>query len=324
MRLSAMAAAALLAVSAGSAASADTARDYNLLLSGNFSASSSDIEGRAAVGGSFTASNYSVGATLGSGNADTYNLIAGGAITFNGGSVKGNVLGSSISTSGFGYGSGNYGKTYATGGVSPIDIAGEMSRLSALSDALDNTPSAFGTVGTSLFQYSQYFLTGSDAKLDIFDLDGAKLAGYSGMVITVPTSAMVVFNISGGNVSMNSAGVSLNGSQLTNYNPYNTRVLYNFYDATQLAMSVAYGSVLAPGAAITAPYGVADGQVFARSLTGNMQINNQALRNFGDGTNLLDPTGPVPEPSAWAMMIVGFGAIGGSLRSAYRRRLAAA
>ena len=39
-----------------------------------------------------------------------------------------------------------------------------------------------------------------------------------------------------------------------------------------------------------------------------------------DGENLSIPTGAIPEPSTWAMTILGFGGIGAVLR---RRRLAA-
>jgi len=36
--------------------------------------------------------------------------------------------------------------------------------------------------------------------------------------------------------------------------------------------------------------------------------------NFAYTVNLLSPTGAVPEPSTWAMMLLGFGAVGFSLR----------
>lgn len=50
------------------------------------------------------------------------------------------------------------------------------------------------------------------------------------------------------------------------------------------------------------------------SLLFSTQVANLTIRQVPDRT-----TGAVPEPASWAMMIVGFGAIGGALR---RRRLA--
>ena len=42
------------------------------------------------------------------------------------------------------------------------------------------------------------------------------------------------------------------------------------------------------------------------------------FQNFTYNTVRVD--GAVPEPATWAMMIIGFGMIGGTMRSAKRRR----
>ena len=48
------------------------------------------------------------------------------------------------------------------------------------------------------------------------------------------------------------------------------------------------------------------------------EVDNQSFFNVGlDNISLDSPTGSVPEPSTWAMMLLGFGAIGVSMR---RRR----
>ena len=38
----------------------------------------------------------------------------------------------------------------------------------------------------------------------------------------------------------------------------------------------------------------------------------------GDGSAIGQPTGAVPEPSTWAMMLLGFGAVGMALRRGRR------
>lgn len=47
-------------------------------------------------------------------------------------------------------------------------------------------------------------------------------------------------------------------------------------------------------------------------------INPATLRVSGTA----DPTGAVPEPATWAMLILGFGLVGGAMRSAKRRQTA--
>lgn len=56
----------------------------------------------------------------------------------------------------------------------------------------------------------------------------------------------------------------------------------------------------------------------AHSLTG---IFDGVITN-GDGDFIIKSSGGVPEPAAWALMLVGFGGLGAALRS--RRRMALA
>jgi hypothetical protein len=55
------------------------------------------------------------------------------------------------------------------------------------------------------------------------------------------------------------------------------------------------------------PY--ANGNVYANSGFGNFSGFDYAFRTYAD-----DATGAVPEPATWAMMIMGFGLVGGAMR----------
>ena len=84
------------------------------------------------------------------------------------------------------------------------------------------------------------------------------------------------------------------------------------------------------GVSVTSPDGtaaLAPGGTFAFDFTRTLAAGELASFSVGPaGSYLFDTTGlrlnvtAVPEPAAWALMIVGVGAVGGSLRAARRRR----
>ena len=73
-----------------------------------------------------------------------------------------------------------------------------------------------------------------------------------------------------------------------------------------------------------------DSSFFAALSTGNVSLNGTRLsEGSGYGSFQVDflrldvtngVTAPVPEPSAWALMLIGFGLIGGAMRARNRRR----
>jgi choice-of-anchor A domain-containing protein len=325
IRLSVLFAASALALvpATGTAMAAQTtARDYNVLVLNDFSATSSDVEGWVAAGGSINVSHYSIGDKKPAG-AGQYAAVAGQNFNGGGGTVYGSSLASSYSGS-FSY-TGGSAQTYAGGNASPIDVAGEIARLGTLSDDLYGNASSYGTIGSYQLMYNQLFLVGADDQVNVFNISAADWANTRyGWHLAIKPGSLAIFNIAGTDV-----GIANSGSDNGTFNGQNvgfapqaydaSRVLYNFYDATRIAPAGSVNAtILAPNADFESTYGVVLGQVFAKSFSGNIQVNNV---NF-QGTDILDHDfDAVPEPASWAMMIAGFAAAGMALR---RRRPARA
>ncbi|MES2897868.1 MAG: PEPxxWA-CTERM sorting domain-containing protein [Pseudomonadota bacterium] len=86
--------------------------------------------------------------------------------------------------------------------------------------------------------------------------------------------------------------------------------------------------VIIPGLNFTNP---ANGNQVSPGTNGLFSVYGNAGEKFNSITltsrtnsfeidNLATPTSAIPEPATWAMMIVGFGAVGGVLRSSRRRQ----
>ncbi|MBB5686298.1 choice-of-anchor A family protein [Sphingobium boeckii] len=295
-------AAVIGAFAAAAPARATQAIDYSVFTSGNLNVGNGTIRGNTAVGGDATFGNFNATSGLGNAANATDTIVVGGKLTANSGTVShGNAVAGSLALPSWNIFSNGSART----GTGSIDFVAEAAALSYASTTLANTASN----GSTLFQYGGLTFTGTNAAVNIFTVSGADLASTNNFNVNAPSGSLVIFNISGLSDQF-SGGINLNGLASSN-------VLFNFFQATTLNLTniAVKGTILAPNAALNFTNGNVDGQVLAKSIVGNgFDISNTRYA----GT-LARPTGAVPEPGTWAMMITGFGIVGFAMR---RRRRA--
>jgi choice-of-anchor A domain-containing protein len=268
---------ALAALGASSAHATDsscnalgTAAPYNALVFGNFSAQSSDVEGRLAAGGNVSIDNYSLADKLDASTAGV-SVVIGGNFTFPTGRLYYGSAKVGGSAAGVGAAVRNGlapGQTITDRTTLPLDFAAEKSRLEALSTSL----ATLAANGTYVSQWGGLTLTGkAGATLQVFDLPGQLvLDAHTFDVRSIPAGATVLFNVRG-------STTGLTDMSLESLAALRRRVLFNFPEATTLKLAgiSVEGSVLAPRAAIDNPQGVIKGQLIAKSWNGMMQLNHE-------------------------------------------------
>lgn len=277
------------------------AADYNAFIRNNFTATSSDVEGRLAVGGDLSLSSYSVnvknGGQLYQDTESAPAVVTGGDFTFGGGNVAGDVyVGgdySSVSWATVSNGS------VTTEGPSPIDFESEFDKLSELSkelSSLDSNSSAAVTYST------QYYTAGGE-ELHVFNLTADDLSSATDYQISgVEADDLVLFNVSGTHIKTTWGNY---GGSDNSLGAISDRIIYNFYEAALIeAQTSLFGTVLAPEAEIVAPQGVIWGQIIADSWNGNMQINDSPFAGHTAGGGHGEAV-DIPEPASWAIFSLG-------------------
>lgn len=239
------------------------AKEFNLFVLKDFTAPSSDVEGKAAVGRDMSISNYSVGFVLNESFSNQDVLVVGRDLYFTSGRIY--------------YGNVAYGGSTNLP-VSQASIDGELRKdypinfenAATYLNALSVTLSEYEVNETSDVTYDglRIFLNGTDPYLNVFKIDGLKLDEAVEVIVNVPNGSVALINIDGNNIHW-SGGLEIIGTDKTN-------ILYNFYQSTKLKISDidVRGSILAPKADVDFPSGLISGQLIAKSMTGAGQINN--------------------------------------------------
>ena len=185
-----------------------------------------------------------------------------------------------------------------------IKLANLTGDLTALSNALSGLTS-LGTI-TSLNSPLDYSsATNGHAVFTMTEAAFEQQNGnFDALFSGVPAGMTTIVNVLG-------TDLVEGGGANNNYVGGNQSVIWNFHDATSLSLKGFHGSVLAVNADVTNSSAI-EGSIVAKNFTLNGEVH---LGTFaGTGNFLVPPPGGVPEPASWAMMLVGFGAIGSVLR----------
>jgi len=284
----------------------------NLFSLGDFSASSSDVEGSVLVAGSMTASSYSVNDknkdAFSANNGHGIALAVGGALDYSNGAIKhGDIyVGGAQSLHSVG--------TDDTKTVSkaPVDFNALSSSVKTTSANLSKL-GATGTVTTNPWGGMTLTGTGTKKGVEVFNISGSDLAKVNNFSFSgLDNNSTLIINVSGANaIGFNQNGVGLDGFK--NYN-----VLYNFYETTNMNIQNVgvQGSILAPLARVTGGNGQINGEVVVGNWASNVQVN---AANFFKATNVPGyGVSPVPEPESYAMLLAGLALVGVAARRKQR------
>jgi len=314
------------------------ASKYNAFVKKDYTASSSDVQGRVAVGGNLNVVKNQWG---GSGGYEVGNKI----IDFNMGSGPSLVVGGDINKDGVGHfniyqtatlptpvmgdvvlggtingGPVDYANAYENSASLPVNFDSAFQHLENLSQQLANkTETASVVVDGSQLRFNVDPSVIPSDGVYVFNVTEQMLKNQWGGTRTdwivdtdnMVAGATVVFNVTneqGQTVTMPQANVFLGDTT----NPLSAhfdkdlatntapiQVLYNFYGASELNLnSDLYGSILAPTADIKSNQAVIWGQVMGQSWQGNMQINYNPFTPVGT------PPTAVPETNTvWLFLL---------------------
>lgn len=282
-----------------SAANLGAANDYGIFVFGNVN-TTSDCQGRVAVGGDATFTGYSIAEYVT--DYTVPSLVVGGDLSYTSGTI--------------------YGDSYVAGSINKFQYVtlqnGTMHNpaavidFAAARDYLTSTSAAWGSLSDSgsidINQYSHNItLTANQAGLNVFNITADQLNACQGLTINAANAASTVLvNVIGKSKSVSGTdcwfhgGLSLTGTSAN-------KVIYNFTDAENLTINGigVEGTVFAPKAALAFSNGHINGSLIGASFEGSGQVNNYTF------------TGEVPTPEPSGLLVMS---MGGALVAAFRMR----
>ncbi|MEO7456027.1 MAG: choice-of-anchor A family protein [Gemmatimonadaceae bacterium] len=312
---------AALVLAASAPLRAQTISPFDVFVFQDFTLMNTEVNGRIAIGGDATFTNWRVGHMLAPGYTD-YGLVVGQDLTSRDGSVAqgrtyvGGVL-DAVNT--------GFPAAYPpeVGGPSVVDFAAESARLTSLSDGY----AAMGANGSTQLVNGELNFIGN-SNYNIFSISMALLQqGTAGYEFVTPFGSTSIINVLGSSTNsafnntafyFNCTAVATSSSCQSGTNE-NTpagaaRTLWNFNDQTDIVFGgPVHGSILAPNA--DAEFGVGDvvGTVVVKSGTANSEFYS----NHDYSGEL--PITATPEPATFGLLALGLGVI--ALGAMRRRRL---
>lgn len=279
----------------------------------------------------------SIGGTLGNNGQSSVNI--NGATTYVGGQLQTQNLnglngGSLYSNAARWSGSGanpapaeyhfSAGQTIAApDAAATVDVAGQTATfanaLAYLSYGLKSLTASKAITTITALSAADY---GAGDYVVFSIADGAAFFGQNGdlkdLFANMPTSKTVVFNVGGSTITQ-AQGLNFNDIAL------NQNLIWNFADASVVSLGAFQGTVLAPKATVSNSNTI-EGSVVANVFNQNGEVH---LGTFAGPTggllaaiDVADPAAAaIPETGSWAMMVLGFGIVGGALRRPRRQGL---
>lgn len=298
------------------------ANDFNVFVFNDFIQSSSDIQGRAAVGGNVKINLYGIGDNLSPAPQilpSRADLIAGKSLDASGGQNKnGNtIVGSNTNVIAYNF-STPYGLKDSNDVYLPQPLVVAQSELDNFfgnaRQYLSNLSWKWGALpanGTAAVNYGRLSLTGTSTSLNVFDIDGNNLAGSGvsldslyGIDVVVPSTSTVIINVKGENIGFGNYSINLPDHSML------YRTVWNFPDTNNAYfMNLSFqGSILSPNTDWVAKgNGNVEGTFIASSLKAQNSYNAMQFHllpfqgTVPDNTGLMPFTGslnePAPDPS---------------------------
>jgi choice-of-anchor A domain-containing protein len=261
----------------------------NLLALGNMNVTSSDVEGRVAVGGNATISSYSINTKNGSTALhDGTGLVVGGNLSFTSGTILGGVqVGGSYTPTQSGT---------VKGGVQSgvgMDFDAERARLAQLSREWD----AMANTGTAVNQWGTLHFNAAGQSLAVFDIQAADMAKNM-QIDALAAGAQVLINVHGSTVDFGNHGY-------TNF--AKGQVIFNLVDAVTVLLNGGINaSLLAVDATVNPGWGQINGQVVVNHWNTSMQVNDAPIP--GTTSARTPASNTVPEPASLALAGLALGA----------------
>lgn len=281
--------------------------DFNAYILEDMTAQYSDVEGQLAVGGNFSAENYSVG--LQSADNGQNILTVGGdaylrnARIYNGDAVAAGVIDIDATVGLYNPDETNNSHSfYQDGSFDFTTVNADIISTSSLWGAMSETGTTTIT-GNGTDVWSISFDGNSD--FNVFSIDAATLsAADKSIYLNFATDSLNIVNVYGADVDLFNTGFfDAEGNQIIDNQPdiyrqdgsYANNVLFNFVDATSLSLNAIgfKGSILAPLADTVFYDGQVNGNFIVKSLTSPVgeftgQINDY---RFGDLSFNVDEPG---------------------------------
>ena len=257
------------------------ANDFNVYTLNDHKQSNVDSEGRVAVGGNATYSNYGIGSHLTT-SLTRPDLIVGGQMNITGGTnAHGNSVISDLNNVV------NYTMTNNNGVLpqpiqnSPIDFVTQNEYLKCAS----TNWALLTSNGTAQVLFGGLTLVGLDPTLNIFSLNGNNIEG-SGLSLSMlnkidivaPIGSTILINISGTNLGFGNYGIFRNGITATGYD--GQYILWNLYECLTLnaGSTSVKGSLLAPLATYDSGFTNIEGTIMVNNLYGNIEAHDYLFK----------------------------------------------